>query len=363
MAPSADELLSRTGVVAIGRNEGDRLRRCLDAIDRRAAAVVYVDSGSTDGSRELARSRGVRTVEPDPSTPFTAARARNVGLEELLRAAPGVEFVQFVDADCEFFPGWFDTAVRELAERPKAAAVCGRVRERFPDASVYQRLCDLEWDTPVGEADACGGIALMRVAAVRWAGGFRASLIAGEEPELCLRLRRAGWTVHRLHADMVWHDAAMTRFRQWWRRNVRAGHAVAEVSALHRRGPLTIWRREARSNWFWGLLLPAVALAAGPWTWGLSLLLLLGYGWLAWRVYRWRRRRAAARLAALDAAFCTLGKVPQMLGQVRYWRDRWLGRASTIVEYKGQSPSFPPRPVPGARGEGQTPAPPPEPAA
>jgi GT2 family glycosyltransferase len=328
--------VAKIGVVAIGRNEGERLRRCLESVAGEAAAIVYVDSASSDGSAELARSRGVETVELDLSIPFSAARARNEGFRRLLEVCPDVEFVQFVDGDCEVVHGWLDRARRELEARPDVAVVCGRRRERHPDASVYNRLCDLEWDTPVGEAEACGGDALIRVGPFVAAGGYRAALIAGEEPELCLRLRSAGWKVLRIDAEMTWHDAAMTRFGQWWRRAVRAGHAFAEVSWLHRSGPLRLWVRESRSIWLWGLLVPALALAGAWWTRGLSLLLLLGYPVLALRVYRGRRRRGdGASAAAWYALFCVTAKFAQVSGQLRYHRRRLLGRPGGLIEYKG----------------------------
>ena len=331
--------MAKIGAVAIGRNEGDRLRCCLESVRGRADAAVYVDSASTDGSVSLARSLGVETVELDMSIPFSAARARNEGLGRLLEVCPDVEFVQFVDGDCEIVAGWLERARQELEKRPDAAVVCGRRRERFPDASVYNRLCDREWDTPVGEAEACGGDALMRVGPLRQAGGYRASLIAGEEPELCLRLREAGWKVVRIDADMTLHDAALTRFGQWWKRSVRAGHAFAEVSWLHRAGPLRMWGRETRSNWFWGLLVPLVAVAAAWWTYGLSLLLLLGYPVLAYRVYRGRRRKGDAPAAARRyAAFCVLGKFAQVSGQLKYHWRRLLARPSVLIEYKQPSP-------------------------
>jgi GT2 family glycosyltransferase len=326
---------AKVGVVAIGRNEGPRLRRCLESVRGRAAAVVYVDSGSTDGSPGLARALGAEVVELDPAVPFSAARARQEGFERLRRLEPDVEVVQFVDGDCEVVAGWLEMAGHELRRRIDAAVVCGRRRERFPGASVYNRLCDMEWDTPVGEAEACGGDALVRARAFRGVGGYRPSLIAGEEPEMCLRLRLAGWKVVRLDADMTLHDAAMTRFGQWWRRAVRAGHAFAECSRLHRDSPLRLWARETRSNWFWGLLLPAAALAPAPWTGGLSLLLLLAYPAQGWRVYRGRRRRGdAPRPAACYALFCLLGKFAHVLGQVHYHRRRLLARPSTLIEYK-----------------------------
>jgi GT2 family glycosyltransferase len=334
-------VVSEIGVVVIGRNEGERLRRCLDSVGDQDRVVVYVDSGSTDGSVGLARSRKVEVVELDLSIPFTAARARNEGFERLLQAGPQTAFVQFVDGDCEIVPGWLERARQELEARPDAAVVCGRRRERFPEASVYNRLCDMEWDTPVGEADACGGDALVRVEPFRAVGGYRAALIAGEEPELCLRLRTAGWKILRIDAEMVLHDAAMTRFGQWWRRSVRAGHAFAEVSWLYRSAPLRLWVRETRSNWFWGLFVPVVALGAAWWTYGLSLLLLLGYPLLAFRVYRGRRRRGDAPHPAFwYSVFLVLGKFAQVVGQIRYHRHRLLSRQSVLIEYK--QPSLPP---------------------
>jgi GT2 family glycosyltransferase len=328
--------LARVGVVAIGRNEGERLRRCLGSLDPPARPTVYVDSGSTDGSPDLARSLGAEVVDLDLSIPFTAARARNAGLERLLAVAPEVEYVQFVDGDCELDAGWLSTATAALDKDPSVAVVCGRRRERFPEATVYNRLCDLEWDTPVGEAQACGGDALLRVSVLKAVGGYRDDLIAGEEPELCVRLRAAGGRVLRLDAEMTLHDAAMTRFGQWWARNVRAGHAFAEVSRLHAKSPFGIWRREARSNWLWGFGLPIVAVAAIPVTWGLSAALLLGYPAQYWRIWRGRRRRGDdGRTARLYAGYCVLSKFPQAQGQMRYWRNRLLGRRNRLIEYKG----------------------------
>ncbi len=171
--------------------------------------------------------------------------------------------------------------------------------------------------------------------AFRDAQGFSAALVAGEEPELCARLRLAGWKILRLDAEMTLHDAAITRFGQWWRRNVRAGHGCAEVSRLHRVGPSRPWVRETCSNWFWGLLLPLAVLAASPFTSGLSLLLLLGYVVLGWRIYRSRRRFGDTPAdARLYAVFCVLGKLPQAVGQLRYYWDRLRCRPSTLIEYK-----------------------------
>ena len=99
--------------------------------------------------------------------------------------------------------GWFEAALAAMDRDPQLAVVCGRRRERFRERSIYHRLCDLEWDTPVGEARACGGDALMRVTALQQAGGYNEAVIAGEEPELCVRLRQCGWKVWRIEAEMT----------------------------------------------------------------------------------------------------------------------------------------------------------------
>lgn len=325
------------GVVVIGRNEGERLRRCLESTVDRETVVVYVDSGSRDGSPELAIGLGAEVVELDLSRPFSAARARNEGLERLLEVAPEVRFVQFVDGDCEVTAGWLDRAASELQERPDAAAVTGRLRERHPERTIYNRLADLEWDTPIGEARACGGVAMMRVEALRRVGGFNPELIAGEEPELCVRFRRDGWTIFRIDAEMALHDMAMTRFRQWWRRAVRAGHAYAEGWALHGGPPERHYARETRSIIVWGLVVPLLALGLAWPTRGASLLLFGGYGLLAWRVYRYGRvhrgwRPADARAYAF---FVIVGKFAGAVGLARYWLGRFTGRRSRVIDFRG----------------------------
>ncbi|KIC36718.1 glycosyltransferase family 2 protein [Leisingera sp. ANG-M7] len=308
--------------VVIGRNEGERLIRCLRSLQGQVQQLVYVDSGSTDGSAAAARELGALVVDLDLSQPFTAARARNAGLAAL---QTGVEFVQFVDGDCEVDPGWIAKAADFLQAHPKAAVACGRRRERFPEASVYNRLCDAEWNTPAGEAAACGGDALMRVAAVYTAGGYREALIAGEEPELCLRLRRAGWQVWRLEAEMTLHDAQMLRFTQWWNRSRRAGHAFAEGAALHGTGPERHWVAETRRALLWGAALPAgIALAALAY----PLLLMIAL------IYPAQVLRLSRRMRFEQALFTVLGKFAEAAGALEFYWRRWRGSARGILEYK-----------------------------
>lgn len=327
--------MKQVGLVAIGRNEGERLRQCLLSVIGKVAHVVYVDSGSTDSSLELARSLGVDVVKLDLSTPFTAARARNVGFAHLLQKDTQIEFVQFVDGDCEVVEGWIESALAQLEAQSNVAVVCGRRRERLPEQSIYNRLCDMEWDTPIGEAKACGGDSMMRVKAFQQVGGFNPTLIAGEEPELCVRLRQKEWKILRINAEMTLHDAQMTRFSQWWKRALRAGHAYAEGAWLHGRSSESHWRRESWSIWFWGFYLPLLALGLAWPTHGFSLLLLTGYPVMVSRIFlKLRSQSICSENAALYAFSCVLGKFAQVGGTLGFLRTRLLGTKSTLIEYK-----------------------------
>lgn len=317
----------RVAAVLIGRNEGARLVRSLASVVPAVMRTIYVDSGSTDGSLAAATAAGAEVILLDADQPFTAARARNTGLERLREDPDPPEFVQFVDGDCELAAEWIETARAFLLAHPDIGVVCGRRRERFPEASLWNRLIDREWDTPTGEARACGGDAMMRMAALDAVVGFDGRLIAGEEPELCVRLRKAGWRIWRLDAEMTLHDAAMTRFGQWWRRARRGGHAYAEGFALHGRPPERHKAAELRRALIWGGALPAAALAGsiifGPW----ALVLLCAYPLQILRL----------RLRGEDwpgAIFLTLSKLPEAQGALDYAVARISGRRRRLMEYK-----------------------------
>ncbi|MDZ7626885.1 MAG: glycosyltransferase [Parvularculaceae bacterium] len=322
----------KAGFVVIGRNEGARLIACLNSLnDAGGGPVVYVDSGSTDASVVEAEQRGASVVSLDVHLPFTAARARNAGLKHLRALYPELEFVQFVDGDCTLSPDWIPKAHAFMKEHPDVVVVCGRRREHQPHASLYNRLCDLEWNTPIGEALACGGDALMRIDAIVAAGGYRDDLIAGEEPELCVRLREAGLRIWRLDSEMTLHNAAITRFEQWWRRSERAGHAFAEVSNLHRSSAAGIWRAETRRALLWSGFAPVVILL------GVAVSPFFFAGLLAYpiQVLRLYSRYSRAGSDALPrAVLSVIGKFAETKGAVGYWVRRLGVSRQRLIEYK-----------------------------
>jgi glycosyltransferase involved in cell wall biosynthesis len=315
------------GIVVIGRNEGDRLRRCLLSVPP-AVPVVYVDSASTDGSVGLASARGAEVVQLDLSRPFTAARARNEGCERLLQLFPDLDYVQFVDGDCEFEDGWLQTAKHFLDCRPSVAVVCGRRRERYPEQSFYNRLCDEEWNTPVGEAEASGGDALVRASVFAAADGYDPDLIAGEEPEFCSRLRRQGWIVWRLDAPMTVHDAAMNLFQQWWRRALRSGYGYAQVWHKTKRCPgRAVFGRELGRAVMWTLGVPVAAIVAAL-LWETSALLLAPLAWIL------QLARLSIRYGTVKGTHLLLAKAAEFLGAARYAVAFVLRRDKRAIYYK-----------------------------
>ena len=322
------------GIVIIGRNEGDRLVACLRAIAAIDHPIVYVDSGSTDDSPAVAKRHGAIVLNLDLSHPFTAARARNAGYRRLRELQPGLEFIQFVDGDCQMASGWLECAEHFLMENRDVAAVCGRRRERYPDRSIYNLLCDMEWNTPIGSAKACGGDALMRVEAFDAVGGYRDDLIAGEEPELCYRMRQQDWKVWRLDADMTLHDADITRFRQWWRRSMRGGYAYANISALHRGSDERFCVRETLRAIVWAGLLPIVIIGGAL----LHKAVLAGALIYPLQIARIASRRNISQKSSwIFAFFVMLAKFPELQGTARYLLTRLRKKRSAIIEYKAYS--------------------------
>jgi GT2 family glycosyltransferase len=308
-----------TGIVVIGRNEGERLRRCLESLPR-GYPIVYADSGSSDGSLALARALGVHALECTP--PYSAARARNQGFYWLAARYADIRYVQFLDGDCTLFAGWLDAAARALEGDPQRAVVTGELLERDPDGNAYSRLCAMEWRSPPGEVRALGGIAMMRADVFRVLGGYRPEVIAGEDSELGVRMALAGYKVTRIAGLMATHDAGITCFGQWWRRAVRAGHAIGQRSYLNGRSALRDCVHERNSVLFWGIGLPLLAVSAVPG----SLLLLCAYAALWLRV--WRRRGSA-----LYATFVLIAKFANALGLARFYLNKLAGRYA-IIEYK-----------------------------
>ncbi len=326
------------GIVVIGRNEGERLRKCLKSIrESTSSRLVYVDSGSSDDSLAIARSFEAGVLELDPRSPFSAARARNEGFRYLKTLSQEIQFVQFVDGDCILMPDWLDHAREALREDLRRAAVLGHVQELNPDATPYNRLCALEWVSKSGDLTnfgSFGGISMIRMEVLDKLGGFNADVIAGEDSELGVRMQLAGYKITKLDQPMVIHDANITSFSQWWKRSVRAGHAIGQRSQLNGKTELRDCIRERNSTWVWGIAIPLLVLVTLIPSYGLSVFLLCGYLLLYFRVIRYRRNQGDSPSdASLYARFLLMAKFANGMGLIKYYVNKFEQRYE-IIEYK-----------------------------
>lgn len=328
-------------VVIIGRNEGERLVQCILAVQAmqipaalQPYTIIYVDSNSTDGSLERAAKLGAQVLSVKPERP-AAAIGRNAGWQ-----ATDAPYVLFLDGDTLIHSEFINAAYAEMQSDRKIAVVAGHRRERYPLASIYQRVLDLEWLYPLGDVAFCGGDALMRREALAAVGGYNPQLIAGEEPEMCQRMRAKNYRIVHINHPMTLHDLAIHKFSQWWRRASRTGHAYAEVSQLLKHSDFPLWAAEAKHNFrntgiLLGLLFGSLALSVLLF----SLLPFLAFiaffavlclrsGWRA----RWKSDNLMTLLLYGIHAQCQ--HFPIALGQVSYYWLRWRGRKRRLIEYK-----------------------------
>jgi glycosyltransferase involved in cell wall biosynthesis len=328
-------------IVIIGRNEGERLTRCLQSVGLMRGVVgraelIYVDSASTDESPEAAGNFGAQVIVLHSGIQ-TAARARNAGWERA--SAP---YILFLDGDTILSPHFVQTALKVLESDQSIAAVWGHRRELYPERSIYNRVLDLDWIYPAGDTDFCGGDVLMRRSALVEAEGYDPGLSAGEEPELCRRLRPRGYRIVHIDAPMTRHDLNMTRFTQYWRRAMRAGYAYAEVSNRFHESADPMWsqesRRNVRSGSFWIAWLAASLLFLAfrslwilPW---FALLIALSAR-SAWKA-RWRAPGQKS-LLLVYGLHSQLQQIPILVGQLRYFRDRHSGKQGTQIQYKEEA--------------------------
>jgi GT2 family glycosyltransferase len=322
---------STVGAVVIGRNEGQRLINCLASMQGEATRLVYVDSGSTDGSVEEARKVGAEIVLLDTSEPFTAARARNAGYQALATGPNPPDYIQFVDGDCTLEPGWLTHAAHALDETADIGIITGWRAEIHPQASVYNAMCDFEWHRPAGDIDACGGDMMVRRSLFEKLDGFNPRVIAAEDDEFCVRVRKTNARVHRLPIPMTYHDAAMLRFTQWWQRAIRSGHGFAQVGDLHP----DHFVNERRRVLLFGAVLPFLGIVGAVlFPWLLLTVVLIYFASYVRTVEGLRKAGLGLKTALHHGVMLFLSKFPNLIGSMRYWKRKRRGWDMEIIEYK-----------------------------
>lgn len=327
--------LPHISVVIIGRNEGERLLRCIESVHvadypQEQLELIYVDSNSSDGSPERAKAAGASVLHVHPERP-TAAIGRNAGW----KAAKG-EYILFLDGDTLLDRNFIATALAQIEADPKTAVVWGHRREIHPQQSIYTRVLDLDWIYLAGKTEFCGGDAFMRRRALEDVNGYDETLIAGEEPEMCRRMRQLDYEILHIDAPMTLHDLAIKNFTAYWRRAYRSGHAYAEISERFKTSEDPLWKADARHNRIHGsliflsplfltiaLLYPALGLAG----------MIAASGFILRNMQRSQWKTPSTWTRFLYALHSEFQHAPALAGQLRFFYGRWRGQQQGLIEY------------------------------
>lgn len=309
--------MNQIGIVVIGKNEGKRLEKCLEALTPFAKPIVYVDSNSHDQSVPFAKNLGIEVVLLTHNK-TTAALCRNAGFKRLMEMAPGTTLVQFVDGDCALDPQWLSFAEKVFESEPQVAIVAGILDERDAHQNIYKQLSQIEWYRAAGEIDYTGGNFMMRAAVFQQIGGFNPAIFAAEDNDLGSRTRQQGWKIVQINCKMGIHDSRIVDFKTFWERSIRTGYAFAQVYLTKRDGAPSLLKREYYSTLFWGGLIPLLAIVGTIWNcWSLALFAV--YPLLFVKIVLSMKGQWGWENAFLYAYGCVIGKFPALLGILEFW--------------------------------------------
>ncbi len=221
-------------IIIVSYNDGHWLHDCLESIAARAGDisldVVVVDNG-TDGAHELVESRfpGVRVLRAE-NRGFAHANNRGV-------VSGTGRYVLFLNPDTQLLEGTLAGLIAAMDERPDVGLVGVRqvtangtlwpTMRYFPgisralgDALGFERFArrpkwagERELDMALYEQETecdwvSGSFMLARREAVLSAGLFdERFFLYSEEPDLCLRMKRAGWGVRHLPTMTILHHS------------------------------------------------------------------------------------------------------------------------------------------------------------
>ena len=164
--------------------------------------------------------------------------------------------------------------------------------------------------------------------------GFSPMVIAGEEPELCYRLRQKGWKIHRLDHQMTLHDAAITHFSQWWKRAVRSGHAYAHGYALHGREKERYCLRDLLRIWIWIVVIPIfIVLSVLIFNSAFFFFFVVYFLYIVKITMDINCKLNNMKYSFLYATFNLFGKIPQLIGQILFIIKFIFKRKFSIIEY------------------------------
>ena len=220
---------------------------------------------------------------------------------------------------------------------PSVACVTGVIEEVNPRANIYMLVSSFDWYIPPGFWRLAGGNVLVHADAIRRHGGYDERLVAGEEADLCYRLRHDGWQILQTGRPMVRHDLAMRRFRHYWRRAVRTGLSYGMIALRFRRRREKMWLRETLLNltevavWI-AIIACAIAMRSPAVALVLPGLIAARILWIAARTRSGRRAPLTHCLAY--AAHCQFSRIPMSLGHLLAFKHTCAGTQPQLIEYK-----------------------------
>ena len=180
--------------------------------------IIYVDNGSTDGSREFLKSRESKGLKTHDVHGGTIAAMRNSGA----RKSSGT-YLSFIDSDCSVPESYFEEAIEVLRSTGAAATGC---EIHVPENAHWLEAAwhDLHYsgrDRFVPYLNS-GNFFVSR-AAFQAVGGFREDMVTGEDAEIGQRLVSAGHRIFACPRVKAIHLGNPKSIREFYRRNVWHG--------------------------------------------------------------------------------------------------------------------------------------------
>lgn len=220
--------MTRLSIVLISKNQAWNIARLIESVTQESACassveIVLVDSASTDQTVKLADRYSITILRLWPDQRLTPAAGRYVGYKYTMG-----DLVLFLDGDMELHPGWLKKALQVVQDRHDIAAVTGQVID-LPkvvraDDKPPQAKQSMDAATEIPYAS---GAAMYRRSVLKEVGTFNPHLYSDEEPDLCIRIRHAGYRVVRLQYPIAYHysdpKGSLSTLVGRWRRKLYLG--------------------------------------------------------------------------------------------------------------------------------------------
>jgi O-antigen biosynthesis protein len=224
-----DPAWPRISVLVCTHNGARTLSECLDGLEQLVYPdyeVIVVSDGSTDASVDIVRRRGYRLIQSDH---VGLAAARNAGL----RAATG-DIVAYIDDDARPDPHWLAYLTDSLHHGPWAAVGGPNLAPRG-DGWVAESVANapggphhvLVSDREAEHIPGCN-MAFRRRALEAIDGFDPIFRAAGDDVDVCWRLRERGFRIGFNPAAVVWHRRRDS-LTAYWRQQRGYGEAEALV--------------------------------------------------------------------------------------------------------------------------------------